>query len=751
LERNLRAGHGDDYLYDSGVNGNTFVYRSGDGNDAYEVSAPTASTDTLFLADINPDGISLSRDDNNVIVKVLATNEKITIWSQFASANDGISQIRFENGTIWDRNTIADIASSSSPYQVILGTGDRTVYGDRKAHAYVYSSISGNDQIYDGTSKSKLVLSDIASTQVSLLRVGRSDDLTITYTPTGKHLTVGGEFSQGYGVMQTITFSDGVSWTQDQIEQILLGQGTVASGGSIYGFSGRNDTIVAGTGNKYLNGLSGSNTYVYSSIGGNDVIDDEGRDSTVVFSDISSGGVALSRQYDSNDLKIINTATGMTVTVKGAFFSWNSIQAVNFSDSASWTMAQIKQMLLDQASAANGGSIYGYGGSNDIIVAGLDDKYLNGGGGFDTYVYSSAGGNDVVDDDSGTLVMQDVASTGVTMSRPNGGNALVITIVATGKTVTLNNEFNSHNEGLTVKFADNVSWNKSDDLLIGGSGNSAPTNATLSGGTAEITPLGQSSAFFDMDGSPGREHTAWVSSGDGILAIDLGGDGAAGPDGVISQTNEIVFSNWVSGAMSDMAALRTVFDTKRNGALDRGDARWSEFRVWQDADGDGISQPGEVKTLDAIGIATIDLDTTGPSQTFAAGSAISGLSNFVWKDGDIGTAADVPLAYHFNHSEHGRDIASAFHFATDTPDFGSPGLTDETIPGGHPFVERGFPTARLTGPPPPKVPTPGCPPGSRCRGPSRKPMSRLSITIGISCDPRASRLKRSNQPGMTNG
>ena len=34
-------------------------------------------------------------------------------------------------------------------------------------------------------------------------------------------------------------------------------------------------------------------------------------------------------------------------------------------------------------------------------------------------------------------------------------------------------------------------------------------------------------------------------------------------------------------------------------------ARWSEFRIWQDANGDGISQSSEVKTLADRGIAAI--------------------------------------------------------------------------------------------------------------------------------------------------
>jgi hypothetical protein len=139
-----------------------------------------------------------------------------------------------------------------------------------------------------------------------------------------------------------------------------------------------------------------------------------------------------------------------------------------------------------------------------------------------------------------------------------------------------------------------------------------------------------------------------------------------------------------------MAALAQVFDTNHNGQLDSGDNRWNEFRVWQDTDGDGVSQPNEVKWFDAVGIVSIGLDPTGPSQTFADGSAISGLSNFIWKGGHVGTAADVSLAYQPDDSASGHGIGAAFHFV-DTPHFGQSGQEGEIL---HTFVEEGFPTAQ---------------------------------------------------------
>ena len=172
-----------------------------------------------------------------------------------------------------------------------------------------------------------------------------------------------------------------------------------------------------------------------------------------------------------------------------------------------------------------------------------------------------------------------------------------------------------------------------------------PVVLDLDGDGIEIVTLSASVAHFDMNNTPGREHTAWVGADDALLAIDLGAGGVGGPDGVIDQTREIVFTAWAPGAASDMAALRAVFDTNGNGLLDAGDARWSEFRVWQDANGDGVSHGGELNTLDTLGILSIDLTPSGASRAYDDGSAVTGLSDYLRADGGIGTAGDVTLAY----------------------------------------------------------------------------------------------------------
>lgn len=155
---------------------------------------------------------------------------------------------------------------------------------------------------------------------------------------------------------------------------------------------------------------------------------------------------------------------------------------------------------------------------------------------------------------------------------------------------------------------------------------------------------------FDWNGDGLADATAWVGPQDGFLAIDLAADGSAGPDGAINQAKELAFTLWPTeeqgSTNSDLEALRLVFDTNNDGLLSAEDSRWSEFRVWQDINQNGVSETGEVSTLDQLGIKYINLiPTTDGAQSFADGSAITGTSFLEKVDGQTRLVGDVRLAY----------------------------------------------------------------------------------------------------------
>ncbi|MBY3565708.1 hypothetical protein HFN67_15980 [Rhizobium laguerreae] len=169
----------------------------------------------------------------------------------------------------------------------------------------------------------------------------------------------------------------------------------------------------------------------------------------------------------------------------------------------------------------------------------------------------------------------------------------------------------------------------------------------------DLRPLDElgTSVGFDWNGDGVAEETAWVGPQDGFLAIDLGTDGAAGPDGKIDQARELAFSLWDNEATSDLDGLRLAFDTNHDNVLDVNDDRWSEFRVWRDINQNGVSDAGELQTMTDSGIRLINLmPSRDGMQSFADGSIITGTSSYQTVDGNQHLVGDAVLAFRPNRT-----------------------------------------------------------------------------------------------------
>ena len=129
----------------------------------------------------------------------------------------------------------------------------------------------------------------------------------------------------------------------------------------------------------------------------------------------------------------------------------------------------------------------------------------------------------------------------------------------------------------------------------------APIVIDLDGDGVEIKPLSRSSTTFDADSDGYKERSAWAGADDGLLVIDLNDDGQ------VTQSKEIAFSEWTAEQDTDLQALAKVFDSNGDGTFDSRDAHFSEFRIWKDANSNGVADAGEMMTLQAAGIAANDI------------------------------------------------------------------------------------------------------------------------------------------------
>lgn len=164
-----------------------------------------------------------------------------------------------------------------------------------------------------------------------------------------------------------------------------------------------------------------------------------------------------------------------------------------------------------------------------------------------------------------------------------------------------------------------------------------PIILDLDGDGVELTSLDESSAFYDISGDGYRNKMGWAGKDDGILAFDKDSDG------VIKDRDEIAFVDYKQGAETDLEGL-TAFDSNNDGVLDNKDDKWNQFGVWQDKDQDGETDRGEFKSMQDMGISSIDL-SSDQKQHKSNGNIVYGLGSYTRSDGSTHTFADTGLQY----------------------------------------------------------------------------------------------------------
>ena len=159
----------------------------------------------------------------------------------------------------------------------------------------------------------------------------------------------------------------------------------------------------------------------------------------------------------------------------------------------------------------------------------------------------------------------------------------------------------------------------------------SPLVIDLDGDGVELVSLGNSSAYFDLNLDGFAELTGWVSPDDALLAFDVDGDG-------IIDDNSELFGNQTGQANGFLALSQ--YDSNSDGVIDVNDAVFSDLILWQDLDGDGVSDDGEMMSLTDAGIISIDLGYSDISET-NAGHDVLQRSTVTFADGSTTTIDDV--------------------------------------------------------------------------------------------------------------
>ena len=172
-----------------------------------------------------------------------------------------------------------------------------------------------------------------------------------------------------------------------------------------------------------------------------------------------------------------------------------------------------------------------------------------------------------------------------------------------------------------LRFSNAIHWfDKTDPLVLDLSGNGLVT-----------TSLDDSSVHFDFANDLFAARTGWLSGDEGFLVLDKNGNG------IVDNASEMFGLQTGSGFL-DLAA----YDSNHDGVIDANDAIFAKLQVWVDANGDGVTDPGELHTLSDLGIASISLNSLdlGDSTT-ADGTALTAASSFTYADGSSGQVYDA--------------------------------------------------------------------------------------------------------------
>ncbi len=447
---------------------------------------------------------------------------------------------------------------------LIGGLGNDSLDGGSGADTYRFQRGDGKDILEDSSSDSsvdKLVFSGtgLTSTNVIVTRVGNSSDLLISF---GGGITdsillksqLYGGFTAGYGI-ESITFSDGVVWTEAQLWNAYLT--VAASSNDTLTGTNNNDTLRGGLGRDYLDGGNGADTYLFQKGDGQDVLEDSSTDASVdrlVFSGagLTAANAVVTRLGSSDDLMIAFKGSSDSVVLKyqtySNFTAGYGIESVTFSDGIVWTEAQLWNAYLT-AGASSNDTVTGTNG-NDTLRGGLGRDYLDGKNGADTYLFQKGDGQDVLEDSSTDASVDRLVFSGAGLTAANAvitrlgsSDDLMIAFKGSSDSVVLKYQtYSNFTAGYgieSVTFSDGVVWSEAQlwnaYLTAGASSNDTVTgtnnNDTLRGGLGRDYLDGKSGAdtylFQKGDGQDVLEDSSndvsvdkLVFSGTGLTAAN---------------------------------------------------------------------------------------------------------------------------------------------------------------------------------------------------------------------------------------
>ena len=181
-----------------------------------------------------------------------------------------------------------------------------------------------------------------------------------------------------------------------------------------------------------------------------------------------------------------------------------------------------------------------------------------------------------------------------------------------------------------------------------------PLTLDLDGdGIETIASNGHKGALFDHDKDGIRTATGWVSKDDGFLVYDRNGDGVVNDGGEFFGDNTLLKNG--ERAANGYQALKEL-DDNGDGKVDTADSAFAKLRVWRDLNQDGISQEGELLTLNEAKVKALNLANKNTDRDLGNGNSLAEEGTYTDSDGNEKQMGDLNLAADHFHSRYADSL-----------------------------------------------------------------------------------------------
>ncbi|WP_333804286.1 calcium-binding protein [Sulfurospirillum sp.] len=672
----IHGGKGNDILYGR-VGDDTYLFNRGDGKDTIydsygsQQNGNNAGNDTLKFGDgITADDFIIQKSGNNVLIgikedgKVFDQLSDVITIKDWYNVNNRIEHFVLSDGT--KINTVFLFDPTEQDDNLTYGAEDNVVH-----------ALGGNDVIVSGAGN-------------DIIYGEKGNDAIVS--GGGNDTLYGGDGAdalQGQDGNDTLYGGDGNDELYGQLGDDVMDGG---SGNDLLEGRSGNDTYLFGRGdgkdlvreNNFENSNYGNDTLKFKEgITADDILIKQVGNNLVI--GLKEEGKTFDQLSDTITFENWLAGSPDYYESRWMFNTYYAVENIVFSDGTTWNKADIMAHVgtddneiiyaLDGADTIHGGK------GNDILYGRVgDDTYLfNRGDGKDT-IYDSYGsqqnGNNAGND---TLKFGDGITADDIVLRMNGSNLEID--AGNGDFITINSQTNLNNaiekivlsdgtymtsldieklsENLSLYASENgISLTSTDIIRSNGpmmemigsywrGGNSSggeytpPIVLDLNGNLKTSIALESSNVYFDYDGNGIKEKTAWAESSDALLSMDLNGDG------LINNGGEL-FGNYTKLAdgslSSDGYTALAQYDSNHDNIIDVNDSAFASLKIWKDANQNGITDAGELTSLQLSDISSIHLtreDGTTFNQITEAGNIISNQTSFTSSSNGSGIVRDV--------------------------------------------------------------------------------------------------------------